>query len=646
MTASLAIRWTVGEQPIEQPPGDGMVVGLTMASGTFYQFHEIDGEDLGTFHDPRGVFTVTCRRVKRPGCPLELDFRRVSGGGIAAAYIVFYQGDPTVADGEGYYNYCPEPDIGSYTATISGDYSGTIEVPYHYRFTRTRWCSWGAPEQWPFPLASPEQLADERLAERHVTTFAGHCESYTTHPYEPMGIANLRYYQPGTGVSQDMLLVTIPQAHYLASGDAAALATTLADAEAGNTFPYYWRDPATGALLDRCGEHPSTCRPPALAADNLLSIVVTGQPGSIVPSDTAVFDPDGASYGIHGLPATLPASGTLTLEAQTYCYPTPALPTTPAATLKPPVAGVAAAFDLTAPMTHGTGITLDTAHFPTPSYVPYLLTRDPYHLESVQAEAGYCGQPVRGTLNVMSVRAIAWMHRSIAQAVLATPNDVTGPWEGATVRLGPSWLLPRSSFQWALESFRLNNEQFLMRSPDAAIQNMRVYALYDTPGDVTLWQEDYFLWAQARTVRADPAFAPFVRWLVGQHIARLTAGSGWCPYIPTTYWTCLDMDRDKTGHNRCPDWAAGWALNSTWQSQIDGGNYLAHCPASLAAHDTAPNTSSDYLTTMRAALCAVRQQEVVNDVAGFTDAVDFFVAELDPLVLSGDRFTCWNRCIA
>src|SRR5262249_38753268 len=139
---------------VVRPPSNMVAtvsVGATPyhASGSF-TYDESAGKDVGTYIDARGQFTVTCKRVTTSapsGCPLQLDFRRVTttDGLIRHAYIVFYWGDPSTTDASMGYVY-NNVKFGAYSGSVSGDFSGTFSTSQHYRFARWRWCSWGRPE--------------------------------------------------------------------------------------------------------------------------------------------------------------------------------------------------------------------------------------------------------------------------------------------------------------------------------------------------------------------------------------------------------------------------------------------------------------------------------------------------------------------
>ncbi len=87
---------------------------------------------------------------------------------------------------------------------------------------------------------------------------------------------------------------------------------------------------------------------------------------------------------------------------------------------------------------------LDTAHFPSVAFVPYMLTDDPWHLETVQATAtmavileNYHQSLLKlpGMVGPSQVRAIAWDLRAIMRAAAFSPETP------------PSWLQPKSYFR-------------------------------------------------------------------------------------------------------------------------------------------------------------------------------------------------------
>ncbi len=68
--------------------------------------------------------------------------------------------------------------------------------------------------------------------------------------FAPMTLAGVQAYMPQTGERDDIGLLTEPQAEYVCTGSATALATARSQAEAAGTAPWHMRDENTGAPID------------------------------------------------------------------------------------------------------------------------------------------------------------------------------------------------------------------------------------------------------------------------------------------------------------------------------------------------------------------------------------------------------------
>jgi hypothetical protein len=297
------------------------------ACGTF-SYDESTGIDVGTFADPRGQFTVTCKRVKRSDCPLELDFRRITSadGLLHHAYIVFYWGDPSVCDASVGYGGNPHSNVrfGAYSVNVAGDFTGTASTTEHYRYARWRWCSWGKPEQWPFPLTPTATLVAEKLVQAYDATLPGsveciHCPGVNGSPYapyQPMKWAGLRSDWGGTGEDTVIGLLPDQAAMYFATGSSTALTIYANMTEAFNSYPLYFRDPATGAILNCVGPSahrqyygwrnngPASHRPTLAQWSALWNCRFDGPNTTILPSGLQIVDQNNRVW-------TLSASHTL-----------------------------------------------------------------------------------------------------------------------------------------------------------------------------------------------------------------------------------------------------------------------------------------------------------------------------------------------
>lgn len=219
-----------------EPPPVGSMQALVMLSGVNYVFNEADAIDIGSYVHPHGRFTMACRRGTLPSCPLRVDFRRIDGWQC----IIFETGDPMA----------PEPlNLPPYEVQIVDDAGAfhPVQVPDQWAYSRWRWQS----GKWPLELLTVEDLTTEGLVPNYDADMTGG----TAHPlplatYEPMGLAGLTANMPNTGGRSDIGLFTDWGGEYLCTQSETALASVLAQAEAGGTIPWMMRDLGTGAPLD------------------------------------------------------------------------------------------------------------------------------------------------------------------------------------------------------------------------------------------------------------------------------------------------------------------------------------------------------------------------------------------------------------
>src|SRR5262249_6418740 len=97
------------------------------------------------------------------------------------------------------------------------------------------------------------------------------------------------------------------------------------------------------------------------------------------------------------------------------------------------------------------------------TYLPFLLTGDPYYLEETQFVASYFlfRSPPKYRIS-LSGRYLAWPLRSCGQALIATPEVV------------PSWLKPRIYFRRMLDQYRTAIEGRMAQSSDPWVSVFRV----------------------------------------------------------------------------------------------------------------------------------------------------------------------------
>ena len=142
---------------------------------------------------------------------------------------------------------------------------------------------------------------------------------------------------------------------------------------------------------------------------------------------------------------------------------------------------------------NGAKLQYDTQHAPAPTYLPFLLTGDPYFLEALQFEANadVLAQPPQSRWR-LNGRGLAWGLRNCLYAWAATPETV------------PDWLLPRSYWARHIDEYRSYGFE-KANTPDNMLHLISSGGSQTTPGwpagsYFSPWQEDFVLAAFALAV--------------------------------------------------------------------------------------------------------------------------------------------------
>ena len=218
-------------------------------------------------------------------------------------------------------------------------------------------------------------------------------------------------------------------------------------------------------------------------------------------------------------------------------------------------------------LTVKTPVTIDNAHEPALAYLPYLLTGDPYHLETLQFQAtwnyGQCSVGYRPTLG--QARQFAWDMRTLGQCARITPAAV------------PSWLLPQSYWAAFLTMHRLFFENTYVNSANllqTLFRNTDNLAAHGADGTrpagtwCSAWQSEFlgavFGWLVSMgLVEWRTAFD----WLIGGTVARTNGTSGWPRAQAVPYEMML---RNSNTSPIYTSWAEAWVGNNT----ISGLTYV------------------------------------------------------------------------
>ena len=294
----------------------------------------------------------------------------------------------------------------------------------------------------------------------------------------------------------------------------------------------------------------------------------TGERGDIglVPEVTAKFLITGSKTDMESMFAWAEASGTApwhmrdpeTLSAISYVkYPNASTYNEPRGQ-KPELAQKS-----TSP------VTIDGSHIPNLTYVPYLLTGDPYYLEELEFTLTFtlgCIPNHQTIIRHDQARMFAWTLRDFFYLIKALPDNT------------PSWLLPKSywvkildkNLKWTLENF-VNNPSF---------KTAGLFSGVDAPR-IAFWQEDYLAAVLGVGVwMGYQDWQPVFAWKIKSNIARTDGVSGWPRSDPSFYWTEW---KDKGG-TPVNSWAALAALNNI---PPDNSRLGAKVTLSYVAYDRA-----------------------------------------------------------
>ena len=160
------------------------------------------------------------------------------------------------------------------------------------------------------------------------------------------------------------------------------------------------------------------------------------------------------------------------------------------------------------------------------SYLPFLLTGDPYHLEQLQLTATWnvLWRPWDYRYRTTQIRGEAWSMRTWAQTAKITPANV------------PKWLLPQAHWQklldsylnWYLGTFVASSEppRAIFRTTEQGFGDNRdglVGGTYGYP-----WQDEFLAAVLGWMVlMGHSQWRPVFEWKIGSTIARTNGQTGW-----------------------------------------------------------------------------------------------------------------------
>ncbi len=171
----------------------------------------------------------------------------------------------------------------------------------------------------------------------------------------------------------------------------------------------------------------------------------------------------------------------------------------------------------------------DAAHHPCLSYIPFLLTGDPFHLEELQYQINYYlglehdADMKRYIFDRLQTRGWAWMLRSTVFAYLAC-DSIQG-----------ESLLPKEFWKKVLD----NNLSWITDNcVNGQSAKERVFFSGTSKHSMGWWQEDYLCGVLAMAVRLGFSdWLPVLKWKIQSDINRINGTSGWPRTRPTMYYT-------------------------------------------------------------------------------------------------------------
>ena len=206
----------------------------------------------------------------------------------------------------------------------------------------------------------------------------------------------------------------------------------------------------------------------------------------------------------------------------------------------------------------------DSAHQPALSYLPFLLTGDPYHLEQMQliASANVLWRPWNYRYRTTQISGEAWAMRTWGQVAKVTPANV------------PKWMLPQAHWQkllntyldWYLKSFVNNPEpvRSVFRSTEMTFADNApnvIPGTYEAP-----WQDEFlaavFGWI---TLMGFSEWRQVFAWKIGSTIARTNGKTGWPRAFCTPYRLVM---RPTPNAPWVQTWKESWELTSVPQKLV------------------------------------------------------------------------------
>ena len=289
------------------------------------------------------------------------------------------------------------------------------------------------------------------------------------------------------------------------------------------------------------------------------------------------------------------------------------------------------------PSVDPTFVALDTAHFYPCANLPWLLTDDPFHLESLQFGVNWnllynygprINQKLEGLLYPGQTRAYAWGLRQLFLLAATCPAEV------------PSWLLPRRTWLACVD----DNHAFAMRYVQSPARIHALFRAWTQSDLVGAWQVAWLNTIVGLAV--DQGFEKWQRvfeWGVDLHIKQTNGKSGWSRQWPVPYyampnrkgygsWVVLPYTDTSPDSTTCGSWADFWRYYASGSDghtdtdghKIDTTNWDGRS-IMQQYHDQGPS----YLLHLRSVLAMA----VTRGIDGARECYDYIESELTKSVM-------------
>jgi hypothetical protein len=245
-------------------------------------------------------------------------------------------------------------------------------------------------------------------------------------------------------------------------------------------------------------------------------------------------------------------------------------------------------------------VNTEASHFPSLSFVMWVLTDDPWHLEGCQAAAVYAmtegnyhnnAYNLPGLASCSSTRGWAWGMRDLFRMAAFCPASV------------PSWLLPQSHWQQCVaDNLNALTQAMAGRGELVSVHPaMRVFPLFPDASMIASFMIDYLeiVMGWAGWCGAFPGWAGGIAWLAQPRTVMAADPAlrlGWDRRWPVPY--------DWTIPSPTPlDWPTLW---NDYVAARGGGSTNWSSPSSWPVDGLAPNLNLGYVAEARAALAALQ----------------------------------------